>query len=65
MLQSRELFPEYLERIQTVTQILAITAVAICLLRGVPVIIDGITHIQIVRTYNTPTAKHPSSIKET
>ena len=65
MLQSHELFPEYLERIQTVTQILAITTVAICLLRGVPVIIDGITHIQIVRTYNTPTAKHPSSIKET
>ena len=46
MLQSHELFPEYLERIQTVTHILAITAVVICLLRGVPVIVDGITHIQ-------------------
>ncbi len=64
MLQSYELFPDYLERIQTVTHVLAITAVAICLLRGVPVIIDGITHIQTARTHNTPTAKHHSSIKE-
>ncbi len=43
MLQSHELFPEYLETIQTVTHILAITVVAICLLRGVPVIVDGTT----------------------
>ncbi len=65
MLQRHELFPEYLETIQNGTHILAITAVAICLLRGVPVIIDGITHIQTARTHNTPTAKHHSSIKET
>ncbi len=65
MLQSHELFPEYLENIQTVTHILAITAVAICLFRGVPVIIDGITHIQTARTHNAPTAKHHSSMKET
>ena len=51
MLQSYELFPHHLETIQTGTHILAITAVAICLLRGVPVMIDGITHIQ-------PTLKH-------
>lgn len=63
-LMSHELFPDYLERIQTVTHVLAITAVTICLLRGVPVIIDGITHIQTARTHNTPTAKHHSSIKE-
>ena len=46
MLQSHEIFPEFLERIQTGTHILAITAVVICLLRGVPVLMDGITHIQ-------------------
>ncbi len=46
MLQSYELFPEYLETIQNGTHILAITAVVICLLRGVPVLMDGITHIQ-------------------
>ncbi len=46
MLQSYELFTQHLETVQAVTHILAATAVAICLLRGVPVIVDGITHIQ-------------------
>ena len=50
-LQSYELFPQHLETIQTGTHILATTAVVICLLRGVPVLMDGITHIQ-------PTPKH-------
>lgn len=36
----------HLETIQTGTHILATTAVVICLLRGVPVLMDGITHIQ-------------------
>ena len=51
MLQSYELFPQHLEAIQTGTHILATSAVVICLLRGVPVLMDGITHIQ-------PTQKH-------
>ncbi len=65
MLQSHELFPQHLETIQTGTHILATTAVAICFLRGVPVLMDGITHIQTACPYNTPTAKHHSSIKDT
>lgn len=51
MLQSYELFPQHLETTQTGTHVLATTAVVICLLRGVPVLMDGITHIQ-------PTQKH-------
>ena len=47
MLQNCELFPQHLETIQTGTHILATSAVVICLLRGVPVMVDGMTHIQL------------------
>ena len=52
MLQNYELFPQHLETIQTVTLILATTAVVICLLRGVPVMVDGITHIQLASKHH-------------
>ena len=47
MLHSYALFTQHLETIQTGTHILATTAVVICLLRGVPVMVDGITHSQL------------------
>ena len=47
MLQNYELFPQHIETVQTATHILATTAVIICLLRGVPVIVDGMAHIQL------------------
>ena len=54
-LQSYELFTQHLETIQTGTHILAITAVVICLLRGAPVLMDGITHIQPAQKHHIST----------
>ena len=45
-IKTHQIHIQQIEKLQTATSTLAITAVAICLLRGVPVMIDGIKHIK-------------------
>ncbi len=40
-IKNQQIHTQQLEKLQTTTLILAITAVAICILRGIPVIIEG------------------------